>query len=50
MIDEQTLYDRAGGMPFFEALVARFYAGVADDPVLRPHLSRTPTWRLPSAG
>ena len=36
MIDEQTLYDRAGGMPFFEALVARFYAGVADDPVLRP--------------
>jgi hemoglobin len=31
-----TLYDRAGGMPFFERLVARFYAGVADDPVLRP--------------
>src|SRR6476646_10727273 len=23
-------------MPFFEALVARFYAGVATDPVLRP--------------
>ncbi len=23
-------------MPFFEALVARFYAGVADDPILRP--------------
>jgi hemoglobin len=23
-------------MPFFEALVTRFYAGVADDPVLRP--------------
>jgi hemoglobin len=23
-------------MPFFEALVGRFYAGVADDPVLRP--------------
>ncbi len=36
MIDQQTLYDRAGGMPFFEALVARFYAGVAGDPVLRP--------------
>ena len=36
MIDQQTLYERAGGMPFFEALVARFYAGVADDPVLRP--------------
>ena len=31
----QTLYDRAGGTPFFEALVGRFYAGVADDPVLR---------------
>lgn len=35
MIDQRTLYDRAGGMPFFEALVARFYDGVADDPVLR---------------
>ena len=31
-----SLYDRAGGMPFFEDLVARFYAGVAADPVLRP--------------
>lgn len=30
------MYDRAGGMPFFEDLVARFYAGVADDPTLRP--------------
>jgi hemoglobin len=36
VIDQQTLYDRAGGMPFFEALVGRFYAGVADDQVLRP--------------
>jgi hemoglobin len=36
MIEQRTLYDRAGGMPFFEALVDRFYAGVADDPVLRP--------------
>ena len=34
--DRQTLYDRAGGTPFFEALVGRFYAGVAEDPVLRP--------------
>ena len=33
--DRQTLYDRAGGTPFFEALVGRFYDGVADDPVLR---------------
>jgi hemoglobin len=33
--DLQTLYDRAGGTPFFEALVGSFYAGVAADPVLR---------------
>jgi hemoglobin len=29
-----TLYDAVGGMPFFEALVDRFYRGVASDPVL----------------
>ena len=34
--DRQTLYDRAGGTPFFEALVGRFYDGVATDPLLRP--------------
>jgi hemoglobin len=34
--DTTTLYDRAGGMPFFEHLVGRFYAGVATDPILRP--------------
>jgi hemoglobin len=34
--DTLSLYDRAGGTPFFEALVGRFYTGVADDPVLRP--------------
>jgi hemoglobin len=34
--DEVPLYDAAGGMPFFEALVGRFYEGVASDPVLRP--------------
>ena len=33
--DLQTLYERAGGTPFFEALVGSFYAGVATDPVLR---------------
>lgn len=33
---EKTLFEAAGGMPFFERLVGRFYAGVADDPVLRP--------------
>ena len=31
-----TVYDRVGGMPFFERLVDRFYDGVAADPVLRP--------------
>ena len=38
MIDTEraSLYDRAGGMPFFERLVARFYEGVAADPILRP--------------
>lgn len=29
-----TLYDDAGGAPFFEALVGRFYDNVAGDPVL----------------
>ena len=33
---EETLYDRAGGMPFFERLVDAFYAGVATDDVLVP--------------
>lgn len=36
MIEQQTLFDRAGGMAFFEDLVGRFYAGVEDDPILRP--------------
>jgi hemoglobin len=30
------LYDRVGGEPYFFALVDRFYAGVEQDPVLRP--------------
>lgn len=30
-----SLYERVGGMPFFERLVARFYDGVAGDPPLR---------------
>ena len=34
--DPRTLYDRAGGTPFFEALVGRFYDGVESDPRLRP--------------
>ena len=36
MIDQTSLYDRVGGMPFFEDLVGRFYAAVADDAILRP--------------
>ena len=33
---EITLYEAVGGMPFFEALVERFYDGVEGDEVLRP--------------
>ena len=36
MPDDRSLYDRAGGTPFFEGLVGRFYAGVATDQLLRP--------------
>jgi hemoglobin len=31
-----SLYERSGGMAFFEALVDRFYAGVEADPLIRP--------------
>ena len=31
-----SLYDAVGGEPVFQQLVADFYAGVAQDPVLRP--------------
>jgi hemoglobin len=31
-----SLYERAGGMPFFERLVGGFYDAVATDPILRP--------------
>ncbi len=34
MSSEQSVYDAVGGDAFFEALVERFYAGVADDPEL----------------
>ena len=33
---EGTPFERWGGQPFFDALVERFYTGVATDPVLRP--------------
>lgn len=36
MTDAQTVYEAAGGLPFFERLVDAFYRGVAGDPVLRP--------------
>jgi hemoglobin len=34
--DTQSFYALIGGRPTFERLVARFYQGVADDPLLRP--------------
>jgi hemoglobin len=37
-----SLYDAAGGMPFFERLVDRFYDAVADDPVLLPLYPEAP--------
>jgi hemoglobin len=36
MVEVASLYSRAGGAAFFETLVARFYEGVATDPVLWP--------------
>jgi hemoglobin len=39
-VAEATLYEAAGGLPFFEALVDHFYDGVAADPdllALYPH-------------
>jgi hemoglobin len=33
---EGTLFERAGGQTWFDALVERFYEGVEQDPVLRP--------------
>ena len=35
MTETLSLYQRAGGTPFFERLVRRFYAGVDSDPLLR---------------
>ncbi|HEX5495288.1 MAG TPA: globin [Mycobacteriales bacterium] len=34
--EERTFYEAVGGARTFHLLVSRFYAGVADDPVLRP--------------
>jgi len=45
---EVTLFETAGGMPFFEALVGRFYDAVAGDPELRALYPETDD-RLPDA-
>jgi hemoglobin len=39
---EPSLYDRVGGMPFFEHLVDRFYDGIRDDPVVGPMYDADP--------
>lgn len=36
MSEVRTPFERFGGHDFFDRLIARFYAGVAEDPVLRP--------------
>ena len=33
---EESFFDAVGGEPTFRKLVAEFYVGVADDPLLRP--------------
>jgi hemoglobin len=33
---EESIFERVGGLPWFTALVERFYEGVATDPILRP--------------
>jgi len=36
VVTARTMYERAGGEAFFDALTRRFYDAMADDPVLRP--------------
>ncbi len=36
VVQPMTVYEAVGGAPAFERLVEAFYAGVADDPILRP--------------
>ncbi len=36
MSEQTSFYDAVGGEPTFRKLVGEFYAGVAQDPVLRP--------------
>jgi hemoglobin len=35
-LSTRTFYEQVGGEPTFRRLVRRFYAGVAEDPILRP--------------
>lgn len=42
MTSATSVYQAAGGEATFTALVDRFYAGVAEDPVLRPLYPRDP--------
>ncbi|WP_037605221.1 globin [Streptacidiphilus rugosus] len=35
-LQTETFYEQVGGEPTFRRLVHRFYAGVAEDPLLRP--------------
>ncbi len=39
---EASLYERVGGMPFFEQLVDRFYAAIREDPVVGPMYEADP--------
>ncbi len=50
MSEPASLYERAGGTPFFEALVDRFYEGVESDPVLRPIYPEADLRRRAAAG
>jgi hemoglobin len=34
--DDPNIFEAVGGLPWFTALVERFYQGVATDPILRP--------------
>lgn len=36
MTEPQSFFERVGGMPFFESLVAAFYRDLATDDILRP--------------
>jgi hemoglobin len=40
--DEMSLFEQAGGQPFFNRLVDAFYDGVATDPVLLPLYPEAP--------